>query len=127
MRIARRSSRRCLPPARDRADPAAIAAAPPERTGDGWRFAVTLRYGEAGRDDDAVGWRVEMPDGTVLGTCELLYPHVDEQPFTRSLCDVTIPGRHGRGDDPRPHQHDRLGCGGEAGRSGLRGLRFATQ
>ncbi len=30
-------------------------------------------------------------DGTVLGTRKLLHPHVDEQPFTRSLSGVAIP------------------------------------
>lgn len=30
-------------------------------------------------------------DGTVLGRRVLTHPHVDEQPFTRSLSDVTIP------------------------------------
>jgi len=32
------------------------------------------------------------PDGTVLGTRTLYHPHVDEQPFTRSLSGVKIPG-----------------------------------
>lgn len=31
------------------------------------------------------------PDGTVLGTRTLLHPHLNEQPFTRSLTDVRIP------------------------------------
>ena len=31
------------------------------------------------------------PDDTVLGTRTLYHPHVDEQPFTRSLSDVQIP------------------------------------
>jgi hypothetical protein len=34
---------------------------------------------------------VELPDGTVLGTRELLHPHVAEQPFTRSLAGVGLP------------------------------------
>ena len=42
-------------------------------------------------DDYADGWRVVLEDGTVLGTRVLHHPHVDEQPFTRSLGNVTIP------------------------------------
>ena len=36
-------------------------------------------------------FEVLAPDGTVLGTRVLLHPHVDEQPFTRSLSGVEIP------------------------------------
>jgi hypothetical protein len=31
------------------------------------------------------------PDGSVLGTRTLYHPHVEEQPFTRSLSGVKIP------------------------------------
>ena len=31
------------------------------------------------------------PDGTVLGRRTLFHPHVDEQPFTRSLSRIIIP------------------------------------
>jgi hypothetical protein len=34
---------------------------------------------------------VLAPDGTVLGTRVLQHPHVDEQPFTRSLSGVAVP------------------------------------
>jgi hypothetical protein len=37
------------------------------------------------------GWRVELSDGTVLGTRALAHPHVAEQPFTRSLFGVLLP------------------------------------
>lgn len=59
--------------------------------GSGWRFDVTLLHPDMGWDDYADGWRVELSDGTVLGTRELLHPHVNEQPFTRSLSSVIIP------------------------------------
>ncbi|MEL0114373.1 MAG: hypothetical protein VW835_21805, partial [Rickettsiales bacterium] len=36
-------------------------------------------------------WDVVAPDGTVLGTRTLYHPHVEEQPFTRSLYGVRIP------------------------------------
>jgi hypothetical protein len=38
-----------------------------------------------------VGALLLAPDGTVLGTRELLHLHVDEQPFTRNLGGVVIP------------------------------------
>lgn len=50
----------------------------------GGRFSVTLTHADTGWDDYADGWRVELADGTVLGTRVLAHPHVDEQPFTRS-------------------------------------------
>lgn len=56
-----------------------------------WRFNVTLAHPDTGWDHYADGWRVETEDGSVLGTRELLHPHVDEQPFTRSLSGVLIP------------------------------------
>lgn len=48
------------------------------------RFDVTLRHADTGWDDYADGWRVELADGTILGTRVLGHPHVSEQPFTRS-------------------------------------------
>jgi hypothetical protein len=36
-------------------------------------------------------FEVVAPDGMVLSTRTLLHPHVDEQPFTRSLSGVEIP------------------------------------
>lgn len=61
-------------------------------SGDGtWRFNVTLRHDDTGWDHYANRWEVVAPDGNVLGTRELLHPHVDEQPFTRSLSGVKIP------------------------------------
>jgi hypothetical protein len=56
-----------------------------------WRFDVTLRSGDTGWDKYADQWEVLGPDGEVLATRVLMHPHVDEQPFTRSLDDVVIP------------------------------------
>jgi len=56
-----------------------------------WRFDVTLRHGDTGWDHYANLWQVELPDGTVLGERVLAHPHVEEQPFTRSLGNVAIP------------------------------------
>ena len=58
---------------------------------DGTRVSVTLSHPDTGWDDYADGWRIEAEDGTVIGTRELLHPHVNEQPFTRSLGNVASP------------------------------------
>jgi len=73
------------------ADPPTIAAVRADRHGDGWRFDVTLRHPDTGWDHYADGWEVLSLDGTRLGYRELVHPHVDEQPFTRSLGSVAIP------------------------------------
>ncbi len=53
--------------------------------------AVTISspYDTPGRYAD--GWRVLGPDGTVLGSHELLHDHAGEQPFTRTQTGLTIP------------------------------------
>ena len=56
-----------------------------------YRFDVTVEHADTGWEHYADGWEVVAPDGTVLGTRTLLHPHVDEQPFTRSLSGVAIP------------------------------------
>lgn len=53
--------------------------------GDRWSVAVTLRHADTGWDHYADAWRVVDGDGKVLGERVLLHPHVDEQPFERSL------------------------------------------
>lgn len=73
------------------ADPAAVEEVEAEKSGETWRFSVTLDHGDTGWDDYADGWRVETGDGTVLGTRELAHPHVTEQPFTRSQSGIAIP------------------------------------
>ncbi len=56
-----------------------------------WRFSVTLKHDDTGWDHYANRWDVVGPDGTVYGSRVLAHPHVNEQPFTRSLSGVTIP------------------------------------
>ena len=53
-------------------------------------FSVTVRHADEGWDHYADKWDVVAPDGKVLGTRVLYHPHVDEQPFTRSLSGVNI-------------------------------------
>lgn len=60
-------------------------------SGDGaYRFDVTLKHADTGWDHYADAFEVLAPDGTVLGTRILAHPHVNEQPFTRSLDGVRI-------------------------------------
>lgn len=73
------------------ADDAVIEAAVAQNSGSSWSFSVTLSHEDTGWDDYADGWRVVAEDGTELGLRVLYHPHVDEQPFTRSLGGVTIP------------------------------------
>ena len=56
-----------------------------------YRLDVTVRHADEGWKHYANKWEVTAPDGTVLGTRILAHPHVDEQPFTRSLSGVKIP------------------------------------
>lgn len=70
---------------------AVVEAATARPAGAGWTFDVTLSHADTGWDDYADGWRVVLADGTVLGTRDLLHPHVAKQPFTRSLSGVKVP------------------------------------
>ena len=59
-------------------------------------FSVTLKHGDEGWDHYANQWDVMLMDGTLLKSRVLYHPHVDEQPFTRSLSGVKIPARTSR-------------------------------
>lgn len=75
-----------------RAGEADAVAAEAISLGDGsYRISATIRHADTGWDHYADRFDVLAPDGTVLGTRVLHYPHVDEQPFTRSLNAVTVP------------------------------------
>ena len=56
-----------------------------------WRFDVTVKHDDSGWDDYADAWEIRDGEGTVLGKRVLAHPHVNEQPFTRSLSGVEIP------------------------------------
>ena len=68
-----------------------VVGARATKTGVSWRFDVTVRHSDAGWDHYADAWRVVGADGTVYGIRTLYHPHVEEQPFTRSLGGVQIP------------------------------------
>lgn len=56
-----------------------------------WTVNVTLKHEDTGWKHYADGWRVVDEKGTVLGMRTLYHPHVNEQPFTRSLSGIKIP------------------------------------
>lgn len=62
-----------------------------KKNGGTWTFDVTLTHGDTGWDDYADGWRILDAAGNELGVRKLAHPHVNEQPFTRSLSGVSIP------------------------------------
>ena len=55
------------------------------------RFDVTVKHNDEGWKHYANRWEVLSPDGEILATRVLAHPHVNEQPFTRSLTNVKIP------------------------------------
>ncbi len=55
-----------------------------------FHFDVTVRHDDTGWDHYVDRWDVLTPDGTVAGSRTLYHPHVDEQPFTRSLSGVKV-------------------------------------
>lgn len=73
------------------ADPPTINTVIAQKSGSTWRFDVTLSHGDTGWDHYADAWRVLDPQGNELGLRNLAHPHVNEQPFTRSLSGVQIP------------------------------------
>jgi len=71
------------------ADVVAVTVA--KEAGGTYRFSATLRHADTGDEHYADRWEVLAPDGKVLATRVLYHPHVNEQPFTRSLGNVEIP------------------------------------
>ncbi len=58
---------------------------------DQWNIEVTLKHADTGWEHYADAWRVLDAEGHELGRRVLYHPHVNEQPFTRSLSNVEIP------------------------------------
>ena len=69
-----------------------VVAATATKTGENtYRFDVTVAHDDTGWDHYANVWQVIGPDGAIIGERILAHPHVNEQPFTRSLSGVSIP------------------------------------
>ena len=58
----------------------------------GYNFAVTVSHEDTGWEHYADRWEIVDGDGNILETRVLHHPHVNEQPFTRGLPGVKIPG-----------------------------------
>lgn len=54
-------------------------------------FSVRVRHADTGWTHFANAWEILSTNGELLATRVLAHPHVDEQPFTRSLPKVPIP------------------------------------
>jgi hypothetical protein len=73
------------------ADPPKVENVSAKQSGGYWSFDVTLNHADTGWDHYADAWRVVDMDGNELGLRNLAHPHINEQPFTRSLSGVDIP------------------------------------
>lgn len=75
-----------------RADQPAVldvtASANPDGT---YALHATVTHRDEGWKHYVDKWEVVTPDGRVVATRQLYHPHVDEQPFTRSLSRVEVP------------------------------------
>ena len=56
-----------------------------------YSFDVTVSHQDEGWEHYANSWEINGSDGVVYGTRTLHHPHIEEQPFTRSLSGVKIP------------------------------------
>lgn len=56
-----------------------------------YAVSATIYHKDEGWDHYADKFDVLTPNGTVIATRILYHPHVDEQPFTRSIGNVQVP------------------------------------
>lgn len=61
-----------------------------DKSGSSYSFDVTVQHNDTGWQHYADKWDIVGPDGQILATRILYHPHVNEQPFTRSLSGVEI-------------------------------------
>ncbi|MBL4658945.1 MAG: hypothetical protein JKY19_01200 [Alcanivoracaceae bacterium] len=62
-----------------------------KNSGNTYNFSVTVAHNDANWDHFANKWEIIAIDETILATRVLQHPHVNEQPFTRSLSGVKLP------------------------------------
>ena len=55
-----------------------------------FNLSVTVKHDDSGWKHYADKWDVTGSQEVILGTRTLYHPHVDEQPFTRSLTNVSV-------------------------------------
>ncbi|MFV1984232.1 MAG: hypothetical protein ACC657_11880 [Thiohalomonadales bacterium] len=61
--------------------------------GSSWSVDVTLKHKDTGWNHYADAWRIVDAKGIEIAKRILHHPHVNEQPFTRSLSSVKIPDK----------------------------------
>ncbi len=61
------------------------------RQGDTWRIEVTVAHDDTGWEHYADAWAVFDEAGEELARRVLAHPHVNEQPFTRSMSGIVLP------------------------------------
>ena len=71
---------------------------------DVFRFSVTVRHADEGWEHYADRWEVLDMNGNSLGSRVLMHPHVNEQPFTRSMT-LSLPMNV---KEVRVRAHDKL-------------------
>lgn len=62
-----------------------------QRASGNWCFDTSVRHNDQGWDHYADRWEVIDAQGNLLGFRQLGHPHDNEQPFTRSRCQIEIP------------------------------------
>jgi len=84
-----------------------------QSSNDNWCFSTTVRHNDQGWEHYADGWEVIDLEGKQLGFRKLHHPHNNEQPFTRSQCNIQVPlevtkvivrakcNKHGYGGKPK--------------------------
>ncbi len=60
-----------------------------------FNISVTVEHVDEGWDHYANAWHIYSPDGKLIGKRVLYHPHVDEQPFTRTLLGLSVPSEVG--------------------------------
>ncbi len=55
-----------------------------------WCFDATVRHHDEGWEHYADGWEVVTANGQQIAFRELMHPHDNEQPFTRSQCGISV-------------------------------------
>lgn len=56
-----------------------------------YRFDVAVKHADEGWGHYADAWEILGSDGAIIAVRVLAHPHVNEQPFTRTLGGVKIP------------------------------------
>jgi len=61
-----------------------------QKSGSAWCFDVSVRHNDQGWNHYADGWEIIDLEGNQIGYRQLGHPHDNEQPVTRSQCNIKI-------------------------------------